>query len=241
MAAEGMVAEGLLRELRARIRAIESGAGAAGREVAGLGAGLEAELPWSGLPRAALHEVSGEAASGFVAALAGRLAGRGGALVWCRSPLLERRLGALYGPGTRAFGLDWRRLVLVRARDEREVLWAAEEALRCPAVAGVVVELARSLDLLASRRLQLAAEAGGAAGLLLRPGPPDPAPNAALTRWRAEPDPWGGLHHWRLDLWRCKGGAPRSWRVGWDEQALAFALAAPVADRADATRRRAAG
>jgi protein ImuA len=231
-----------LESLRAQVRALEGGGTDFGREVASLGPVLDAGLPWPGLPRRALHEVAGEAASSFAAALASRLGRQGGALVWCQTATSERRLGLLYGLGLREFGLDWHRLVLVRAPDELALLWAMEEALRSPAVACAVAELGR-VDLLASRRLQLAAESGRSTAIALRPGPIDPAPNAALTRWRAEPllvsaglEPSG----WRLTLWRCKGGAPGNFRVVWDEQTLAFDLAPRLAVGAGPARRQAA-
>jgi protein ImuA len=231
-----------LESLRAQVRAIEGGGTDFGREVASLGPVLDAGLPWPGLPRRALHEVAGEAASAFAAALASRLVHKGGALVWCQTAVSERRIGLLYGPGLRRFGLDWRRLVLVRAPDEAALLWAMEEALRSPAVACAVAELGR-VDLLASRRLQLAAESGRSTAVALRPGPIDPAPNAALTRWRAEPLLVSSGHEpsgWRLTLWRCKGGAPGNFRVVWDEQTLAFDLAPGMAAGAGAPGRAAA-
>ena len=79
-------------------------------------------------------------------------------------------------------------------------------------------------------RLQLAVEAGGGAGLVLRPEP-DPPPNAALTRWRAEPLVRIDGLFWRLILWRAKGGAPGVWTVRWDERALSFARPPPPGTR----------
>ena len=226
--------------LRAQVRAIEGGGTELGREVARLGGPLDRTLPWRGLPYRSLHEVAGEAAGGFAAALAGRFAARGGVVVWCQTEATERRTGALYGPGLRRFGLDWRRVVLVRAQDEREVLWAMEEALRSPAVACAVAELAH-VDLLTSRRLQLAAESGRGAGIAVRAGAVDPAPNAALTRWRADPAACGGRTGadrlgWRLMLWRCRGGVPGNLTVTWDEQTLAFAVASRLAAGAGEAR-----
>ena len=170
-----------------------------------------------------------------------RFLARGGALVWCRNARVAAELGELYGPGLARFGLrPGAADPGAAARDEGEVLWSFEEALRCRGVACAVAEIDR-LDLLASRRLQLAVEAGGGAGLVLRPEP-DPAPNAALTRWRAEPVAAVDGIFWRLILWRAKGGAPGVWTVRWDERALSFAPAASTASATapptDAPRRR---
>jgi protein ImuA len=211
--------------LRARVQAIEGGGVNFGRTVARLGKPLDSALPWGGLPYRALHEVSGLAATSTVAGFARRFLAREGALVWCRNARMASELGELYGPGLARFGLGPERLILVRCADEGEVLWSFAEALRCRGVACAVAEIDR-LDLLASRRLQLAVEAGGGVGLVLRPEP-DPSPNSALTRWRAEPVAAVDGIFWRLILWRAKGGAPGVWTVRWDEQALSFAPAAP--------------
>lgn len=224
----------VLESLRARVRAIEGGGAEFGRSVASLGEPLDAALPWQGLPYGALHEVSGLGATSAVAAFARRFLRRGGALVWCRDTRLTAELGELYGPGLARFGLSPERVIVVQARGENEVLWAFEEALRCRGVACAVAEIGQ-LDLLASRRLQLAAEAGGGAGLVLRPEL-DPFPNAALTRWRAEPVAAVDGVRWRLALWRAKGGAPGVWTVRWDERTLSFALAAPPAHTMSAVR-----
>ena len=58
-----------LDSLRARVRAIEDGGVAFGREVARLGPPLDEALPWGGLPYRALHEVGGLAATSAVAGL----------------------------------------------------------------------------------------------------------------------------------------------------------------------------
>lgn len=230
-----------LDALRARIRALEGGGSGFARCCARLGEPLDAALPWRGLPAGALHELRGPAAGALAAAFARRFLEHRGALVWIQSERDAARRGALYGPGLAAFGIAPQRLLLVRCRDGREVLWSFEEALRCPGVACAVAEADR-LDLLASRRLQLAAEGGGGAGLLLGDDSEDLGPCAALTRWRAAPLPAaGGGLVLRLELRRIRGGAPAAWTVAWDERTLAFAVAAGLADRAGAAERRATG
>ena len=83
-----------------------------------------------------------------------------------------------------------------------------EEALRSPALAGVVGEVDR-LDLTAGRRLQLAAAAGGGVGfLLLRADRPAAAVSAAALRWRVRAGP---DRSWHVELLRRRGGRPGAW------------------------------
>ncbi|MBB5689077.1 hypothetical protein GXW77_00375 [Roseomonas alkaliterrae] len=210
----------LLSALRARIARLER-AGAAealaarGEDAVPLCPAMDAALPWGGLPRAALHEILAAepgAAAGFAALV---LARAGGTVLWI-APEPDA-----WPPGLARFGLSPAQLVLVRAAREQDALWAMEETLRCPAV-GAALLVAGALDLTAARRLQLAAEAGGVLGLLLRPDADNAAPTAALTRWRigAVTSDSGSPHAlgdpaWSLDLLRCRGGRPASWRATW--------------------------
>jgi protein ImuA len=176
-----------LHDLKARVAALEAGpVPRRGRFALGCAA-LDGALG-GGLPRAALHEVAAAraewddgAATGFAAVLAARLAaGSGGPLLWvCQA-------ADLYGPGLAGCGLDPRRVILAAARSDDEALWAMEAGLRCTGLAGVLGEVA-NLDLSASRRLQLAAEAGGVTGLLLRRQRGARRlrvePSAAASRW----------------------------------------------------------
>ena len=232
-----------LDAVKARIRALETGVGGRVENRATVGLGdkaLDRGLPWGGLPRAALHEIRGDAAAaGFTAALAARLAGSDGTVLWCQSRAEAHEAGRLHGPGLGAFGLDSRRLVVVTAGPGAEVLWVLEEGFRSAGIAVVVAE-GGAPDLTASRRLQLAAEAGGATGLVLTPGEAPAGPSAALTRWRVAPAPSAavtlspglmGPARWDVALWRCRGGGPGHWIVDWDATALRFRLVAALADR----------
>lgn len=217
--------------LRARLRALDGRVAGLGGEPVRLGPALDPLLPAGGLARGALHELAGPAATSVVCAIARAALGRPGLLVWCLDEAKARAEGLPWPPGLAARGLDPARLLLVRAPEPRAVAWAVEEALRSPAAAVVVGELARA-DLGLTRRLQLAAEAGGGLGLLLRPVR-DPAPSAALTRWWIEPVPTGvGPTRLRLELWRVKGGVETAVEVVVDERTLALALAPPLADPA---------
>ncbi|MEL7466054.1 MAG: hypothetical protein AAFN79_18425 [Pseudomonadota bacterium] len=112
------------------------------------------EAPSLTLGRA--HEATGPAALVFAALVAGRLSGP---VLWARP---ARGAGALNPEGLAAF-FDPSRLVVAHADRPIDVLWTAEEALRSGAAPLVVAEAAEPPALTPLRRLQLAAEAGGAA------------------------------------------------------------------------------
>jgi cell division inhibitor SulA len=76
------------------------------------------------------------------------------------------RTGDFYPPAAAQLGVPLGQLLVVRVTRPTEVLWVCEQALRCRAVAAVIAPLP-SIDSYASRRLQLAAEAGGGLGLLI--------------------------------------------------------------------------
>jgi protein ImuA len=171
-------------------------------------------------PRLALgraHEIAGPGRRAFAAMAAARLSGP---VLWI---LAGRSPGTLDPEGLSAFFAP-ARLVVARTGRGVDGLWAAEEALRSGA-ALVVLEPADPPGLTPVRRLNLAAEAGGAAA----PAPPlclilaaeggsaaavetrwwiDPAPG-----WAREAGPEGGPARWRAALLRDKGGPPGAWAV----------------------------
>ncbi|MEA2917739.1 MAG: protein ImuA, partial [Bradyrhizobium sp.] len=143
-----------------------------------------------GLALGAVHEVFADAgrqsaaATGFVAGLAGRVAARR-PLVWVRQDFTEIESGALSMSGLAELGLDPRLVVTVRAADVDTALRTAADAFACDAIGAVVLEVwgeARQLDLVASRKLTLAAQASGVTGLVLRMAA-EPLPSTAETRW----------------------------------------------------------
>ena len=239
----------LLATLRERIRQIERPTTAA-HGVTPFGfAAIDRVLPGGGLARGALHEIlgaggdeeDGALAAAFAAHLLGGLTG---VVLWC----LPRP--DLYGPGLAAHGLDPRRVVLVRASRDAEILWAMEEGLRAPGIVAVVGEVG-TLPAVASRRLQLAAERSGIIAFLLRrwreggqAARERVLPNAAITRWRiaALPsrshrgEPGVGRARWRVELLRCRGGEPAAWGMpAWEMEVPDatdhVSLAAALADR----------
>lgn len=74
----------------------------------------------------------------------------------------------------RALGLDPGRVVTVRPKGHRLVLWAAEQALRSRSVAATLCRVGPRLHPVAARRLKLAAEVGQGIGLLVRASAREP-------------------------------------------------------------------
>jgi protein ImuA len=223
-----------LATLRRQLARLERPRG--GGEAVSLGEpALDAALPWDGLPRCGLHDVLGSegdaAAGGFAMALAGRLAGNDGLIVHVGMRHRRQATGSPYGPGLVRFGVKPDRLILVTVRRPVDLLWTMEESLRSGALAAVIGE-GVAADLTASRRLQLAAETGGAAALLL----PEVESRSwvALTRWRvasAASSDGPFRPRWRVTLERCRGGTSGDWLVDWDDATGRFCVAPPLADR----------
>jgi protein ImuA len=217
-----------------------------------------------GLVLGALHELAPVSelqlgsALGFglaIAALAasGSRQPAGGREVLCiQTDFAGLEAGTPYGLGLDRLGLSLDRLLIVRVAHPRDALWAFEEALKCPALAAVLAELPEAgaaADLTATRRLSLAAQAGGGLGLLLRHRL-YPLPSAAMTRWQvaatlSEPDRFGGLGGTRFDLSlnRNRRGRCGRWIADWNHdertfvpQALSLGMAETARDRSDRAR-----
>jgi protein ImuA len=250
----------LLDDLKARIGRLGQLVKAVDRAVIPFGIGaIDDRLPNGGLALGALHEVSGggpDVEHGAAAALliAGGLARHPGQVLW----VAER--GDLFAPALDAVGLSPDRVIYAEAGEAKFVLMAMEEGLRHAGLAGVVGELSGRLTLIASRRLQLAAEQSGVICFALRRSRShdDPAlaePTAATTRWRvsALPSPPPLSHapetpglvraRWRLELLCCRGGEPATWIVEASDATGHLDLPPGLADRPAAApirRRRAA-
>lgn len=202
---------------------------------------IDRHLPSGGLAQGALHELVGGGADlrhGAAAALfAARLVSR------ARGPVLwVLRARDLFAPALAEVGLHPDRLIYAETGKEAAVLPVAEEVLRHPGLAGVVAECAR-LPLTASRRLQLAAEGSGVIALAIRRWSEkdllQPNGNVAMTRWRLSAlasapvsgTPGLGASRWRLELLRCRGGAPADWIVEALDATGRLRLVADLADR----------
>ena len=235
-----------LARLREQLRTLEK-PGLSDRRALEFGdPAIDDELPAGGLASGCLHELAASpqdaAAYGLLAVLLGRLIGGSGVApgvaLWCGLTQSGRKQSGLaampYGPGLARFGLAVERLVLVRAGKPADQLWAMEEGLRSGRFTAVLGE-GIAPDLTATRRLQLASEAGGATALLAFPASERRSLrlSAATTRWRiaACPAVLPDRPRWRVCLERCRNGGSRTWTLEWCHEALRLRVSAALADR----------
>lgn len=150
-------------------------------------------------------------------------------VLWVQDRAAIRLTGRPYRPGLpRALR---HRLIHVAAASPQDALFALEEGLRCPDLAGVIGEIAgnpRVLSFTASRRLSLVAERHGVPLFLVRL---DAARDLSSARQRwdvaSAPSPlprWNGqapgLPRWRARLFRARTHPPGEWMISDDGQAL---------------------
>jgi protein ImuA len=210
---------------------------------AALGGGLACGALHEAAPTAPLHL---GAACGFALAISARADTRKDTL-WIQPDFAGHEAGGLYGSGLSLLGLPLEKFLLLRVARASDALWAMEEALESRALGLVIAELTEegsAADLIATRRLTLAAREGGGLGLLLRHRS-SPAPSAAMTRWEisaspSRPDVFGGFGPvaFALSLVKNRRGPGGRWTVAWDHHertfaALPLAVAAAASDRPD--------
>lgn len=220
-----------LERLEPRRAAAQAGLFASGH------GGMDAALG-GGLARGRLHDVfADEGDCGAGAGIAALLCLRAGAgdtrpFLWLRTEAAQKRMGRLHATGLGELGIDPATLLLALVPDEAALLHAGAEATRCAGLGALLIECwgpMRGLDLTASRRLMLAAEASGVTVLLLRIGA-EPQPGAADTRWRVAAAPSTalaadapGAPMFDLELLRRRAGPPAGpWRVEWDRDRSCF-------------------
>ncbi|TAV48372.1 damage-inducible mutagenesis protein [Rhizobium leguminosarum] len=237
-----------IADLRERISALEGGV-AKRRACLPFGVPrIDAVLPGGGLSFGAVHEfagggsgtVDGSAAALFAAGIAARTRGP---VVWC----LTRP--DLFFPALAQAGLHAKRVIFVEAGKEEDVLASMEEALSYGGLGAVVGELVR-LPMVASRRLQLAAEKTGTMGIVVRRWRRQTEandfgqPTASTTRWRVSvlpseelPVPGVGRERWFLELMRVMAGECAEFCVGACDEQGRIDISSGSADRSDSPRR----
>jgi hypothetical protein len=138
--------------------------------------GLDAVLPGGGWPPGALVDIvtehRGIGELGILLPAMARLCGSGLQAVWIDPSFIP------YAPTLRQAGVNTHHVLIVGpCRSEGDIPWCMEKILRS-ASCGMAMAWPRQLDFRATRRLQLAAEAGGSLGFLFHATDPGNSPTA---------------------------------------------------------------
>lgn len=238
----------VLAELRERISSIEGeGVKRAGFLPFGVPE-IDAVLPGGGLAHGALHEfagggsgtVDGAAAALMAAGIAARTKGQ---VAWC----LTRP--DLFMPALAQVGLHPDRIVFVEGDREEDVLASMEECISYGGLGAVVGEFVR-LPMVASRRLQLAAERTGTIAIAVRRWRRQTEandfgqPTASTTRWRVSvlpseelPVPGLGRARWLLELMRSRAGECAEFEIGACDDKGCIHLSSRSGNRSDTSGR----
>jgi protein ImuA len=181
-----------------------------------------------GLQHGVLHEVLATigheaAATGFVAGLASRVVADK-YLLWVRQDFSAQEFGELSPTGLLELGLNPARMILLCAANANDGLRAANDALSCAALGAVVIEIPgspKTLDLVASRRLTLAAAQKSVTAFVLRLSA-QPDASTAETRWlvrsaasQTQNEDWG-YPTFEVSLVRNRHGKTGHWFMEWN-------------------------
>ncbi|NCF24942.1 MAG: translesion DNA synthesis-associated protein ImuA [Gammaproteobacteria bacterium] len=170
---------------------------------------LDRLLPGGGWPRQALTEILIEqygigelqllmpALASLCIEEPGAEAVEPGWIAWVAPPFQP------YPPALQKCGINLARMLIVRPKNDSEVLWSAEQALSSGTCAAVLL-WPPVLDDQASRRLQLAAEKGGSWAIAFRPLSARHEPSAAALRLELSASHQGT----RLAILKSRGGRP---------------------------------
>lgn len=136
------------------------------------------------------HSRDAGALAGFAFALLNRMSQRTTKpVLWISAPFADTCNMTLFPHGLANLGFDPDRLVIVTPLSVKHALWAADEAAKCTDLAAVILHVQGhpdTLDMTATRRLNLRASESGTSVLILRQSSQEEA-NASITRWYVQP------------------------------------------------------
>lgn len=183
---------------------------------------IEAVFPNAVFPTAAIHEfVSSSPESlactaGFIGGLLNSLMKKEGISLWISASRM------LFPPSLKLFGLEPDKLVFIDLKQQKDILWATEEALKCEGISAVIAEM-KTINFAESRRLQLAVEKSRVTGLIIRTDPDQLRATSCAARWQitslasemTDNMPGVGLPRWNVELLKVRNGNPGTWQIEW--------------------------
>ncbi|WP_333863062.1 ImuA family protein [Sphingobacterium sp.] len=191
---------------------------------------LEAAFPNGVFPKGVIHEfisfnrADSAASCGFIGGLLGKLMQHSGICIWISS------IQTLFPASIKSFGVVPESIVFVSMKRERDVLWAMEEALKCPGITAVLAEI-HQLDFVQSKRLQLAVEKSRVTGIILQHNPKMLLATSCAARWKVtslpsqseDELPGIGYPSWSVELLKVRNGIPGTWQITWCPQGFKVA------------------
>lgn len=196
----------------------------------GIGLGeIEAAFPNRIFPTGAIHEFLSScpeetsSSGAFICGILHALLQNGGVCVWVS---FTRRV---YPPALKLFGVNPDKVFFIDVPRQKDVLWVAEEALKCEGVIAVICETSE-LSFVESQRLQLAVEKSRVTGFVLRKNTTVANRTACVSRWKITPVrskpragmPGVGSPRWQAELLRVRNGNPDKWTVEWRNGSFQF-------------------
>ncbi len=182
---------------------------------------IRQSFPSSVFPLAAVHEFfasnpeEANASSGFIAGILSSLMQNSGVVLWLTAKQ------TIFPPALSVFGINADKIIFATLKEEKELLWATEEALKCKSIAAVVSE-ASEISFTDSRRFQLAVEDSGVTSFMLRRNPRN-LTTACISRWRITSLASSATHNlpgvafprWQVELLKVRNGKPGTWQMEW--------------------------
>lgn len=187
-----------LQQLAKLCRGDRDGAAARTIEPSGVSA-LDAALPGGGWRTGTLVELmpseTGVGELQLVAPTLARITRAARRVAFIAPPFIP------YAPALALHGIQLDRVLIVRAQNLKDVLWACEQTLRCKSFGAVLAWPAAMADR-DVRRLQLAAESGDSIGFLYRSPEMAREPSPAAVRLRLQATTDGDLS---IDILKRRG------------------------------------
>ena len=198
------------------------------------------------LTQSAMHEVTpksyGDPASLSFLMLALKMqtkqADKQAPILWCTTQYQSHEIGSLFAPGLIEFDIDPNRIIFVRAKNDTELLWVLEEALRSKSFQSIVGHI-QDLSFTQTRRLSLATQSGATPLFLHRPHHCHGS-SAAHSRWQIESQPSHknpfderapGARQLRANLIKSRSGQTGSWSLEYETSSYPLLMVPAPANR----------
>lgn len=187
---------------------------------------IEYAFPIKTFPIGNIHELlssqeNSSATTGFISGILSKLMHLGGVCIWIS---VSR---TIFPAALPSFGVQPDKIIFIDLKNDKDVLYAMHEALKCDKLISVVGEIS-NINFKESRQLQLAVEQSRVTGFIIRNQHRSLNPVACIARWRIislpselkDGMPGVGFPRWNVELLKVRNGKPGSWKIEWSENSF---------------------